>query len=71
MLFLGTCEYMGKQYTTGQRWDDGCRYHCQCIDGMSGQYKCDERLVKYHNTVHSILTGQFGYLYNIIFFHFS
>jgi hypothetical protein len=50
VIFLGTCEYMGKQYTTGQRWDDGCRYHCQCIDGMSGQYKCDERLVKYHNT---------------------
>jgi hypothetical protein len=50
LFFLGTCEYMGKQYTTGQRWDDGCRYHCQCIDGMSGQYKCDERLVKYHNT---------------------
>jgi hypothetical protein len=23
VIFLGTCEYMGKQYTTGQRWDDG------------------------------------------------
>ena len=70
MLFLGTCEYMGKQYTTGQRWDDGCRYHCQCIDGMSGQYKCDERLVKYHSTVDSILVNLviFTILY---FFHFS
>lgn len=42
-IFTALCEYKGKQYTTGQKWQDGCQYDCECIDGMSGQYRCTEK----------------------------
>ena len=31
------------KYTKGQKWDDGCTYNCECLDDMTGQYKCVER----------------------------
>ncbi|CAG2237951.1 CCN1 [Mytilus edulis] len=42
-----TCQYKGRQYTTGQRWADGCDFDCTCIDGISGQYTCAERCPRY------------------------
>ncbi|KAJ8302983.1 hypothetical protein KUTeg_019379 [Tegillarca granosa] len=43
----GVCEYKGLQYTTGQKFDDGCQYKCECIDGMTGAYKCTERCPRF------------------------
>ncbi|XP_060567789.1 mucin-2-like isoform X2 [Ruditapes philippinarum] len=34
-------------YQQGQQWQDGCNYNCECIDAMSGQYKCTEVCAKY------------------------
>ncbi|XP_071131764.1 mucin-2-like [Mytilus edulis] len=42
-----TCQYKGRQYTTGQKWQDGCDYDCTCMDGTSGQYTCAERCPRY------------------------
>ena len=36
------CIYKGNMYQQGQQWQDGCNYNCECIDAMSGQYKCTE-----------------------------
>ncbi|KAK3581064.1 hypothetical protein CHS0354_033850 [Potamilus streckersoni] len=43
------CVYKGRQYTQGQRWQDGCLYNCECIDGMTGQYRCTDRCPRYPN----------------------
>lgn len=43
LWITGVCEYKGLQYTTGQKFDDGCQYKCECLDGMTGAYKCTER----------------------------
>lgn len=40
------CDYKGMKYTTGQKWQDGCQYDCECIDGSTGQYRCTEKYVK-------------------------
>lgn len=37
------CFYEGKFYADGQRWQDGCDYNCECIDGMNGKYQCSQR----------------------------
>lgn len=39
------CDYKGMQYATGQKWQDGCQYDCECIDGSTGQYRCTEKYV--------------------------
>jgi len=35
------CAYKGKVYAQGASWRDGCQYNCQCLNGSSGQYRCD------------------------------
>lgn len=40
---LPVCVYNGKSYHQGEKWQDGCQYNCECVDSMSGQYKCTER----------------------------
>ncbi|VDI12322.1 Hypothetical predicted protein [Mytilus galloprovincialis] len=42
-----TCTYNGVQYTTGQKWSDGWKYLCTCMDGTSGQYTCAETCPRY------------------------
>ncbi|XP_035824757.1 uncharacterized protein LOC101847325 [Aplysia californica] len=37
----GVCVYKGRQYQQGRRWQDGCDYNCECLDG-TGRYKCTE-----------------------------
>ena len=37
------CVYNGKSYTQGQTWQDGCQYDCECVDAMTGQYRCTQR----------------------------
>ena len=39
---IPACVYKGVQYTQGQKWYDGCRYRCECIDG---QYRCFNRFI--------------------------
>ncbi|KAK3591361.1 hypothetical protein CHS0354_040323 [Potamilus streckersoni] len=43
------CFYKGMVYHNGQKWDDGCQYECECIDDMTGQYRCLERCTQYPN----------------------
>ncbi|XP_070202959.1 uncharacterized protein [Littorina saxatilis] len=43
----GFCEYKGGRYTTGQKWDDGCDYRCECVDADVGQYSCTQRCPPY------------------------
>lgn len=42
-LLVDVCVYNGKIYTQGQQWDDGCTYHCVCLDSTTGHYQCTER----------------------------
>jgi len=35
------CPYKGKEYNTGDEWQDGCEKKCKCIDANLGYYKCD------------------------------
>ncbi|XP_052816208.1 uncharacterized protein LOC128242861 isoform X2 [Mya arenaria] len=41
------CVYKGMLYTQGMTWNDGCTFHCECVDASRGQYKCSERCPKY------------------------
>ncbi|KAL5022346.1 hypothetical protein ScPMuIL_001501 [Solemya velum] len=43
----GNCYYKGGSYNTGDQWNDGCSYQCECIDDSTGQYKCTERCARY------------------------
>ena len=43
LIVANMCVYKGKNYATGQRWQDGCDYDCVCEDGMTGVYKCTEK----------------------------
>ena len=40
---IEVCVYNGKSYAQGQRWQDGCQYDCECLDAMTGQYRCTDR----------------------------
>ena len=40
---IPVCVYNGKSYQQGQTWQDGCRYRCECVDAMTGSYRCSER----------------------------
>lgn len=42
LLFLG-CYYKGTIHRKGDRWADGCEYNCECMDDMTGRYRCTER----------------------------
>ncbi|KAK3591357.1 hypothetical protein CHS0354_040318 [Potamilus streckersoni] len=37
------CVFHGVPYTKGQTWDDGCDYRCECLDDVSGSYRCNDR----------------------------
>ena len=39
------CVYNGQVYRQGDKWQDGCKYVCECVDANSGRYKCVERSV--------------------------
>ncbi|XP_041376878.1 uncharacterized protein LOC121389349 [Gigantopelta aegis] len=41
------CIYHGRSYKQGQTWEDGCSYTCECLDSMTGQYRCNEKCAKY------------------------
>ncbi|XP_060081054.1 uncharacterized protein LOC132560404 [Ylistrum balloti] len=43
------CLYKGRLYSKGQMWDDGCEYHCECLDDMTGRYRCTQRCNEYPN----------------------
>lgn len=42
-FLLPGCIYKGTKYSAGQKWDDGCDYSCECVNGMTGQYKCTQK----------------------------
>ncbi|KAJ8302722.1 LOW QUALITY PROTEIN: hypothetical protein KUTeg_019118 [Tegillarca granosa] len=41
------CVYKGVLYQQGQQWDDGCDYHCRCIDAFAGRYQCNNKCPTY------------------------
>ncbi|KAL3859113.1 hypothetical protein ACJMK2_009345 [Sinanodonta woodiana] len=43
------CVFHGVHYTMGQTWDDGCDYRCECLDDVSGSYRCSDRCPSYMN----------------------
>ncbi|XP_076470008.1 uncharacterized protein LOC143300296 [Babylonia areolata] len=43
------CVFMGKAYTQGQQWYDGCDKICVCEDGSTGFYSCTDRCAVYPN----------------------
>jgi hypothetical protein len=44
-MFVSVCVYKGKQYNQGQKWQDGCAYDCECVDGNMGQFQCTDKYV--------------------------
>ena len=42
LFILGVCIYNGKQYSQGQKWQDGCNYNCECVDANAGTYQCTD-----------------------------
>ena len=40
---VAMCVYKGKQYTQGQKWQDGCSFDCECVDGNMGQFQCTDK----------------------------
>lgn len=44
-LISAVCVYKGKQYNQGQKWQDGCAYDCECVDGNMGQFQCTDKYV--------------------------
>ncbi|XP_041376891.1 uncharacterized protein LOC121389362 [Gigantopelta aegis] len=43
------CLYRGVVYAKGQTWTDGCDYDCECLDDMTGRYKCSEKCPRIPN----------------------
>lgn len=37
--------YKGSFYKMGDEWDDGCDFHCKCVDENSGRYQCTAKWV--------------------------
>ncbi|KAL8616408.1 hypothetical protein ACOMHN_032262 [Nucella lapillus] len=37
------CYYKGGTYQETEKWQDGCDFICECIDGTTGRYKCSEK----------------------------
>ena len=46
-VFISTavCTYNGVAFRQGATWNDGCDLVCVCEDGMTGFYRCNDRLV--------------------------
>ena len=36
------CIYNKKKYLEGQSWAEGCSINCTCVNGRTGQYKCED-----------------------------
>lgn len=49
VLFLSVagCVYNGQIYRQGMTWDRGCEYRCECVDAVSGQYRCTDRYLNF------------------------
>merc|ERR1712156_1326634 len=43
------CPYKGKEYNTGEKWEDGCDYNCQCMDAVQGFYQCTAKCLTFNN----------------------
>ena len=43
-LLLG-CVYKGTLVYQGQKFDDGCDYTCECLDNVTGKYRCNKKYV--------------------------
>ena len=41
-------------------WTDGCTYDCECLDDMTGQYKCSERFVHSQTSVTQLIHVQYN-----------
>ena len=41
----GGCVYKNSLYPLGAKWEDGCDFDCQCIDGTTGLYQCTAKWV--------------------------
>ncbi|XP_052233684.1 uncharacterized protein LOC127846468 isoform X4 [Dreissena polymorpha] len=41
------CIYKGNMYQQGNTWRDGCEYNCECLDSMTGHYRCTEMCPKF------------------------
>ncbi|XP_076113279.1 uncharacterized protein LOC143080963 [Mytilus galloprovincialis] len=37
------CMYKGQLHQAGDEWDDGCDFHCKCLDSKTGRYQCTEQ----------------------------
>lgn len=37
-LWFLVCNYKGKDYVVGDKWDDGCDLFCECL--ANGVYSC-------------------------------
>ncbi|KAK3786239.1 hypothetical protein RRG08_064498 [Elysia crispata] len=40
------CLYKGALYSSGETWQDGCRFQCECTDPGIGLYQCTNRCPK-------------------------
>ena len=47
----GMCIYKGKTYSTNDLWEDGCDFHCKCIDAQRGQYQCTDRCSHWYGPI--------------------
>lgn len=47
-----TCNYKGKDYVVGDKWDDGCDLSCECL--ANGAYSCKQKCVNHWNIPKSI-----------------
>ncbi|GFR76995.1 collagen alpha-4(VI) chain, partial [Elysia marginata] len=36
------CMYNGAFHSEGSKWQDGCQYNCECVDGTTGYYRCTD-----------------------------
>ncbi|GFO24025.1 LOW QUALITY PROTEIN: collagen alpha-5(vi) chain [Plakobranchus ocellatus] len=36
------CFYKGVFHSEGSKWQDGCQYNCECVDGTTGYYRCTD-----------------------------
>lgn len=39
--YISACNYKGKDYVVGDKWDDGCDLSCECL--ANGAYSCKQK----------------------------
>lgn len=54
-LISAVCVYKGKQYKQGQKWQDGCAYDCECVDGSMGQFQCTDKYVVNKRDINNVV----------------